>query len=97
MHKFIFYFLILFISFSGFSQTNESQNKRISVNYKNTKIETVLADLEAKAGMRFSYNSTIFKNFEPITYIANNQSINEILLDILDGGISFKTRGNYII
>ena len=97
MHKFIFYFLILFISFRGFSQTNESQNKRISVNYKNTKIESVLADLEAKAGVRFSYNPTIFKNLEPINYIANNQPINEILLDILDGGISFKTRGNYMI
>jgi hypothetical protein len=97
MHKFILSFIILIIPFFGFSQANESQSKRISVNYKNTKIETVLADLEAKAGVRFSYNPVIFKNFEPITYLANNQSLNEILLEILDGGISYKTRGNYII
>lgn len=93
------YFLpfMLLYSLLSHGQAADRLYKNISVQYKNSKIEAALVDIEKKTGLLFSYNPDIFKNFPPLTYSASNMAAKEVLTDILDGGIGFKNRNNYII
>jgi hypothetical protein len=97
MRKLLAILLVLLLGKIASAQAPRNIDKPVSVQYKNTKIEVVLADLEAKSGIRFSYSPAIFDNYGTVTYSASNQSVKVTLLEILDGGISFKTRGNYVI
>ncbi len=97
MKKLIILILFLNSSLLSFGQASTSLNKSFPISFKNASIESVLADFETKGGFRFSYSPEIFKNFSPVSYNTNSQPIKLSLMEILDDGISFKTRGNYVI
>ena len=88
-------FVLLFINFIGFS--GNPLTKKISVNFKNIKIETALDELQTLGNIYFSYNSKVINTEKIITYNSENKNISIILTGILGKGFEYKHRGKYII
>jgi hypothetical protein len=85
----------MFLSFVGGSVN--PLTKKLSVDFKNIKIESALDEIQALGRFYFSYNSKVVNVNKLITYSSYNQSVTTILNHILGKGFDYKHRGKYII
>ena len=89
------FFVFIFLSFIGFSEN--PLNKKLSVDFKNIKIEAALDEIQTLGMFFFSYNSKIVNTKKLITYSSHNENIAIILNAILGKEFDYKHRGKYII
>ena len=89
------FFIFMFISVFG--QSMSPLTKRISVDFKNLKLETALDEIQALGRFYFSYNSKVIDRDKSITYSSFNESVESVLDNILGEGFTYKHRGKYII
>lgn len=67
----IIFVTFLFLSFSGFTQN--SLQKKITINAKNQSLKNVLNDITAQSDLLFSYNNQLIDENQKITIVARNQ------------------------
>ena len=87
--------VFILVSFLGFSQS--PLTKRLSVNFKNIKVETALDEIQSLGRFYFSYNSKVIPANKLITYTSYNEDVKSILDNILGKGYVYKHRGKYLI
>jgi len=87
----------LFILFFAFPQFLFSQNKLVSVDFQNEKIDNVLIQIAAENGYEISFNSSYFDG-KKISIVENQQPIKSVLSKILEGtNIEISIQGDKII
>lgn len=88
-------FIFILVSFWGFSAN--PLTTKLSVDFKNIKIETALDEIQVLGRFYFSYNSKVVNVNKLVTYSSYNESIETILDNVLGEGFKYKHRGKYII
>jgi len=79
-----------------FSQSN-ILSKQITLSVQNRSITSVLEQVEKKAGFTFSYNTSIIDGKKIISIDVVNQSVQDILVQILGSKYSFNAYNNQIL
>lgn len=69
----------------------------ISINFENEKLETALHKISRQAGFTFSYNSKLIDGDKVINQNFTTKTVREVLDNLFDGTIQYKTRGKYLI
>ncbi len=72
-------------------------NKPMSLEINKQRLDNVLEIISNKGNFYFSYNSNILNRDTLVSFSANNQSVSQILKQILGAGFEFRESGNYII
>lgn len=81
-----------------FIYTLSYAQEKIDVNYRNARIETVLTDLESRAGLSFVYQKQILGGVPPITCILKSASTAAVLDTICaQAGLDYETVGTTIV
>ncbi|MCC7246454.1 MAG: carboxypeptidase-like regulatory domain-containing protein [Saprospiraceae bacterium] len=70
---------------------------RIDVVFHQTPVAQALDEVAQKGHFQWSYNAGILENGRLVNFMAKQQSIREILLEILGEEYSFKQNGEYLI
>lgn len=83
----------------GWSQPPPSHplEKIITIEFKADKISTVLSSLENAGGFTFSYHAALIPKDKLFTGSYQQATIREILEELFDQRVDYKTRGRYII
>lgn len=89
-------FLFFLFSIQGYSQ-NKILKKRISISVVDTKIEYVLTQISLKGNFYFSYNSELFRADSLISLTKENETVENIIIEILGENIIPLESGSYII
>lgn len=88
----------VFISTNSYSQTKTPLLERnISINLSNTKMDDALIKISQQGGFIFSYNPAVIDVNKTVTINIKNKSVREVLNQLFNGKIDYKTKGNYII
>jgi len=88
--------LLICGSFSVYSQAS-LLDRRISISINNERLDVSLKRISAAGGFTFSYNPAIVEDERIVNFNFINTSIREILDEIFQGAVRYKTRGKYII
>ena len=77
---------ILFLSLVGvsFSQVKTSDGVKISLHVKDLEIKKILILIESKVDFKFVYSSELIQSSKKISIDANDQSLSEVLKQILN-------------
>jgi len=96
--SYIVLIIILLISFTQrtAAQTNHLE-KKITIDLNQVKLKNVLPKIGESGGFQFSYNSEIIPGDSLVSINAKNQSVIQILKDLVGPGIRYKVLGNHII
>ena len=70
---------------------------KISVSFNDITVEEALVEIEQKGGFTFSYNTSKVPVNKKLAYTARNETIRDILDDILDDKYTFMIRGSFVI
>ncbi|MGC1242833.1 MAG: TonB-dependent receptor [Chryseosolibacter sp.] len=70
---------------------------KISLRANAKEIKKVLAEIERKTQVRFTYSSAVVNVAQKVSVDFNNQQLSEILEGIFDSDIAYEVRGNRII
>lgn len=76
---------------------NDILTQKIEVSFFQAPITTALLEVAHKGGFEWSYNSNILDAKRKVTLIARDQTVREVLLQILGNDYTFKQSGNYLI
>jgi hypothetical protein len=94
-------FLILvsiLISAKSFSQSKTPLLERnISITINNTKMDDALNKIAQQGGFVFSYNPAVIDVNKSVSISVKNKSVREVLNQLFNGKMDYKTKGNYII
>lgn len=91
------YILILFLGVQLCLSQAPLLERRLTLELKNETVEATLKKISAAGGFIFSYNPAILGQSRKLNHLFVNKSIRQILDQIFEGAIQYKTRGNYII
>jgi len=96
-----FYIVLLFILLNSFppraaAQTNHLE-KKITIDLNQVKLKNAIPKIGETGGFQFSYNSEIIPGDSLVSINAKDQSVNQILKDLVGPGIRYKVLGNHII
>jgi hypothetical protein len=92
-----FVFILLVTGFPrGIAQTNHLE-KRITLDLNEVELRNALPKIGESGGFQFSYNSEILPGDSIVSISANNQTVNEVLLNLVGPGFRYKVLGNHII
>lgn len=94
--KHLFFYLFLFLPFSGFSQENILKRK-ISFEASNKKLESVLLGIANVGDFSFSYNPQIIPGDSSVNLSVSNSTVKEVLDVIFYEKIVYKVSGNHLI
>ena len=72
-------------------------DRKVSLQLENTKVRDVLAVLEEKAGVSFTYRPRLIKNIRNITLTASELRLEEILAQVFDKSVDYEVVGKQII
>ncbi len=72
-------------------------DKRITLEVKRQRLDDVLTIISDKGGFAFSYNSSIIKRDSLVSLHANDQTVRQVLNQLLNMQYEYKESGNYII
>src|SRR5690242_12937360 len=72
-------------------------DRKVSVQLENTKVRDVLAVLEEKAGVSFTYRPRLIRNIRNITLTASELRLEEILAKVFDKSVDYEVVGKQII
>ncbi|QNF34793.1 hypothetical protein HUW51_19435 [Adhaeribacter swui] len=84
----------------AFAQNTSAQNnlaRRVSVNVQQQRLADALDELSRQGNFYFSYNSNIIPEDSLVTVVAQNQSIRDVLDEILPGYFEYKEAPRYVI
>lgn len=94
-------FLILtsiLISTNSFSQSKAPLLERnISISISNTKMDDALNKIAQQGGFVFSYNPALIDVNRTVNISVKNKTVREVLNQLFNGKIEYKTKDNYII
>lgn len=71
--------------------------KKISIQATNTPVVEVLKQISEKGEFTFSYGAHTVPELKPVTVLARNKSVREVLDIIFEGRVTYKERGKHII
>ncbi|HBB92246.1 MAG TPA: hypothetical protein DC042_11155, partial [Bacteroidales bacterium] len=77
-------------------QTNHLE-KKISIDLNGMKLKNALPKIGDSGGFQFSYNSEILPGDSIVSVHASNQTVNQILKNLMGTGYRYKVLGNHII
>lgn len=72
-------------------------DRKVSLQLENTKVKDVLAEIEAKAGVSFTYRPRLIKNIRNVTLNVSDVRLEEILARVFDAGVDYEVVGKQII
>jgi TonB-dependent starch-binding outer membrane protein SusC len=84
----------------GYSLDTNGQevlDRKVSLQVENAKVKEVLAELEARAGISFTYRPRLLKNIKNVNLKADEVALSSILSSIFDSSIRFEVIGKQII
>lgn len=70
---------------------------RLNVSFYQTPIATALDEISEKGRFQWSYNANILEKDRRVTFASQQQTVREILHEILGGEYTFKQSGEYLI
>lgn len=90
--------LLLFISvFCLFAENTNSQNARVSINKKNTQLESILNEIEKQTDFLFVYNKQVDVN-RKVSIKNDNSALSDVLDNLFKGtDVYYVVEGSYII
>ena len=93
INLFILLCFIFLTSISAYAQTGD-----VNLELKNVTLARFLQEIEKQSTYRFSYKDTDLAEKEPVTVSAKNQSIKNLLTDILTKrNLEYRVSGNKIL
>ncbi|MGV3560985.1 TonB-dependent receptor [Larkinella arboricola] len=101
--KITLYQLFLFVTLVGVSfaydgHSQEILNRRISFKAENQSIKSVLVEIEKNARVRFIYNPDLLKNAKRVTVSIQNQTVEEVLTNVLTPlNLGYRVMGKQIV
>lgn len=72
-------------------------DRKVSLQLENTKVKDVLTELEAKAGVNFTYRPRLIKNVENVSINVADARLEEVLAMVLHKSVDFEVVGKQII
>jgi TonB-linked SusC/RagA family outer membrane protein len=75
----------------------EVLDRTVSVTCENAKVKDVLTDIQTKAGISFTYRSSILKGLKKVTLNATNEKVGEILNKIFESSVDYEVVGRQVI
>lgn len=96
VNKCFFLVFLVIASASLHSQTNILKRK-ISLNVQDQKLEKVLLEISNKADFTFSYDASILDDKESVNLQVEEESVKNVLAEILPPNIQSKISGNHLI
>lgn len=93
--KYIFCLLLSLGNLSSFAQ--HLLQKRISLSIQQKPLKEVLAQIENKANIYFSYNSDLLNEQKQVSINAQDQPLEAVLADVLGTGYRFQESGDHVI
>lgn len=72
-------------------------DRKVSLQFENTKVKDVLAELETKAGVSFTYRPRLLKKVNNVTLNASDLRLEEILSRVFEHSVDFEVIGKQII
>src|SRR5688572_19038590 len=72
-------------------------DRKVSLQLENTKVKDVLAEIEAKAGVNFTYRSRLIKSIGNVTLTVSDVRLEEILTHVFNYGVDYEVVGKQII
>lgn len=93
--KYLLCFSLLLVSISSFAQN--LLQKRISISMHQRPLKEILAQIENKANIYFSYNSDLLDEQKKLSIDVKDEPLETILSDLLGPGYKFQVAGNHLI
>ena len=72
-------------------------DRKVTLQLENTKVKDVLAEIEAKAGVSFTYRPRLIKNIGNVTLNVSELRLEELLAAVLDESVDYEVVGKQII
>ncbi|MEX1240220.1 MAG: TonB-dependent receptor, partial [Cyclobacteriaceae bacterium] len=72
-------------------------DRKVSLQLENTKVKDVLAEIETKAGVSFTYRSRLIKSIRNVTLNVSDVRLEEILARVFHDGVDYEVIGKQII
>ncbi|MEX2234285.1 MAG: carboxypeptidase-like regulatory domain-containing protein, partial [Cyclobacteriaceae bacterium] len=72
-------------------------DRKMSLQLENTKVKDVLAQIEAKAGVSFTYRPRLIKNIRNVTLDVSDLRLEEVLTRVFDESVEYEVVGKQII
>lgn len=90
--------LILFAIVSIAKGQETVLKQQVTLSYKNTSIEDILADISSKTNIDFSYQSALVKSQKPISYSCNNKTLEVALKEMFKNtNLDYSLVGKHIV
>ena len=89
--------LFLLISYQVFAQNPPPLERIISLKISNERLDNTLKSISSAGNFSFSYNPSEISIEKRVSFNAQNQSVREILSELLGNATTFKNRGNNVI
>jgi TonB-dependent starch-binding outer membrane protein SusC len=90
-------FIFAISSFGFESRGQELLEKKITIEADHKDIKSILAEIEKKGGVKFTYRPQIVELKDNLTFSFNNISLSQILDSLLNPDISYEVIGEQII
>jgi len=89
---------VLILTASILQVSAATYGQRITLNQKNTPLESVLKKIRDQSGYDFFYSNAVIKNARPVTLSVNDASLEEVLdLCFAEQPLSYKIRNNTVV
>ncbi len=89
--------LFLCFLFSAPASARDILSLRINVAFYQTPIATALNEVSEKGHFQWSYNANILEKAKRVTYSGQQQTVREVLHELLGGTYTFRQNGEYLI
>lgn len=89
--------LILSLFFCVAANAQNLLDQKITINFEDQNVEDALSDIADAGGFNFSYNSDLIAADRRVAVNSSNQSVKEVLDDVLGKKMNYKVRGSYVI
>lgn len=97
VYKWIWLAFIILGSFNAQAQTTPPLEQKISVELKNVSVKEALTEIEKKANLSFAYRTNSIDQSTRLTRSYVKMSVREVLDDIFQGRLTYKSRGKYVV
>ena len=89
--------IILLPHFAFAQQKTPILERKISINFSNEKLTSVLHQISQQGKFSFSYSSSIISDAQTITLTVDKKTVREVLNEIFKGTMIFKEKNNHLI
>lgn len=89
--------IFLSIPFAFSQQEMQALERQMSLSLSGETLKETLQKMETIGGFTFAYRTNMVEPSHQLNRSYTNQSVREILDDLFQGGVSYKSKGNYVI